>query len=1116
MKFIAKSAFQYYPIGIDEVKITATSTAPTTQASAITYSGTTCSGMTVNWTKGNGADRIVVAYPNSTITNPVSGTAYTANSAYGSGTGLGAGFVVYNGTGNSVTVSGLSASTTYYFAVFEFNATNCYMTPGVSSNQATIACGGCPTTNSSAFSFSNINCNGMTVSWTNGNGADRIVVAYPNSTITNPTNGTTYTANTIYGSGTAIGAGSVVYKGTGNSVSVTGLSANTTYYFAIFEFNTTACYLMPGASSNQATIASPTTNSSALTFPGVSCGDIVLSWTNGNGADRIVVAYPNSTITTPAGGTTYTANATYGSGSALGAGFVVYNGTSSTIDVLGLSANTTYYFAVFEYNGTSCYLTPGLSSNQATLANPTTNATALAFPTVNCNNMTLSWTNGNGSDRIVVAYPNSTITTPTTGTVYTANTTYGNGTGLGAGFVVYNGSGSTVTVSGLAATTNYYFAVFEYNGTSCYLTPGTSSNKTTIACAGCPTTNASALNYTGVACSSLTVNWTNGSGTHRIVVAYPNSTITNPTNGTTYTANTTYASGISVGAGYVIYNGTGSTVTVTGLAASTTYYFAVFEYTTTACYLTPGVSSSQATIACAGSPTVAASSLSFSHVGCNSVKLSWTNGNGTNRIVVVYSSSTITTPTTGTIYNNDFNYGNGSALGSGYVVYDSTGNSVVILGLSASTTYWFAVFEYNTTGTAYLTSTYPSSSRATTTCSACPFMSTALTDGCNTSVGCNEGDTEWLLFNTCSYGWNNSANPPSVNYGSTSTGGTHNTAQYTAEPGPTSTLNSATCGCAAGDFIDASAGGIAIPAWSTVLFCADGSYTTDGYLWCPDGYNFSGICSAANPIYVIYGTQDLVYTGNYLNYSSTNPDIRYFNVDFPVSGCDQYYQYDAHQEASGDGAYETYTPSISTNSAAPTNVNTYGQSCSVVNSMLPIQLLSFNAIPDNNVVNLSWQTASEINNKLFTIEKSTDGSSWMLVTTVQGAGNSDHTINYSAIDESPYPNTSYYRLKQTDIDGHSSYSRIATVNFDPLANVLTVIPNPTSNNTTVTFNSIIEGTGTLNIYDIAGRVVDSKQIDLIKGNNSYTFNVSNYNNGLYFISINNSLQLLSSKLIVNH
>jgi hypothetical protein len=95
---------------------------------------------------------------------------------------------------------------------------------------------------------------------------------------------------------------------------------------------------------------------------------------------------------------------------------------------------------------------------------------------------------------------------------------------------------------------------------------------------------------------------------------------------------------------------------------------------------------------------------------------------------------------------------------------------------------------------------------------------------------------------------------------------------------------------------------------------------------------------------------------------------------------------------------------------------------------LPIELISFEAkMNDNKQVDIFWATASEQNNDFFTIERSTDGLNWEIVTTVAGAGNSINRIDYHAYDARPVSGISYYRLKQTDFDGAFEYSYIVSV-----------------------------------------------------------------------------------------
>lgn len=119
---------------VDDVKLIGTLTAPCSPGAAPTINASSitstnfCTSSQISFTAGNGANRIGVISLTNFSNTPVNGTNYAASSTYGSGATLGAGnYVVMNGTGNTVTVTGLSPGTTYYFKVFEYNgvSTNC-------------------------------------------------------------------------------------------------------------------------------------------------------------------------------------------------------------------------------------------------------------------------------------------------------------------------------------------------------------------------------------------------------------------------------------------------------------------------------------------------------------------------------------------------------------------------------------------------------------------------------------------------------------------------------------------------------------------------------------------------------------------------------------------------------------------------------------------------------------------------------------------------------------------------------------------------------------------------------------------------------------------------------
>ena len=97
-------------------------------------------------------------------------------------------------------------------------------------------------------------------------------------------------------------------------------------------------------------------------------------------------------------------------------------------------------------------------------------------------------------------------------------------------------------------------------------------------------------------------------------------------------------------------------------------------------------------------------------------------------------------------------------------------------------------------------------------------------------------------------------------------------------------------------------------------------------------------------------------------------------------------------------------------------------------SVLPIELISFDCDTDDDIVNLKWTTASEINNDYFIIEHSTDGYEWNEIGEVEGAGNSTQVIDYNLTHKSPSDGINYYRLTQYDFDGKSESSNVVTCN----------------------------------------------------------------------------------------
>ena len=111
--------------------------------------------------------------------------------------------------------------------------------------------------------------------------------------------------------------------------------------------------------------------------------------------------------------------------------------------------------------------------------------------------------------------------------------------------------------------------------------------------------------------------------------------------------------------------------------------------------------------------------------------------------------------------------------------------------------------------------------------------------------------------------------------------------------------------------------------------------------------------------------------------------------------------------------------------------------------VLPIELIEFNAIVNEDIVEISWSTASEINNDYFIVEKSQDALEWTITIETKGAGNSVNIVNYFEIDSNPLRGLSYYRLTQVDFNGDQETFNIIPVEHAPNGEgVMNIYPNP--------------------------------------------------------------------------
>lgn len=145
-----------------------------------------------------------------------------------------------------------------------------------------------------------------------------------------------------------------------------------------------------------------------------------------------------------------------------------------------------------------------------------------------------------------------------------------------------------------------------------------------------------------------------------------------------------------------------------------------------------------------------------------------------------------------------------------------------------------------------------------------------------------------------------------------------------------------------------------------------------------------------------------------------------------------------------------------------------------VTAVLPVELVDFSAIKSARGAELSWKTATEINNEGFDIERSTDNERWTSIGYVNGNGNSNTAIQYEFLDNAPAAGTNYYRLKQNDFDGQFEYSRVVALDFNHGKLDVAAYPNPVKDVLYLNLDDNLDNVE-IQIQDVNGKVLWTQQ-----------------------------------------
>ncbi len=178
-------------------------------------------------------------------------------------------------------------------------------------------------------------------------------------------------------------------------------------------------------------------------------------------------------------------------------------------------------------------------------------------------------------------------------------------------------------------------------------------------------------------------------------------------------------------------------------------------------------------------------------------------------------------------------------------------------------------------------------------------------------------------------------------------------------------------------------------------------------------------------------------------------------------------------------------------------------------NLLPVTVLDFTAVNNNNSVSVKWTVNREINFRQYEVERSIDGVSFSQV----GIVSARQLENYSFTDNQlPAAKTLFYRLKMVDADGRSSYSKTATVRLNLFAGGVLIYPNPAVNEITVSISQQILSHASLRITDITGRELYRQSVN--QDQSTIKIKTSSLSTGKYFMLVSTDSDIYYSSFLI--
>lgn len=226
-------------------------------------------------------------------------------------------------------------------------------------------------------------------------------------------------------------------------------------------------------------------------------------------------------------------------------------------------------------------------------------------------------------------------------------------------------------------------------------------------------------------------------------------------------------------------------------------------------------------------------------------------------------------------------------------------------------------------------------------------------------------------------------------------------------------------------------------------------------------------------------------------------------------------------DAPGDGAYMIQGLSLDGGYNYGVYPNAQPECVTVFEGSAPnctptnIELVRFDGIVEAEGNLLYWITASEFESDYFELQRSKDGINWEPIAEITAAGYSNQQINYEYMDKDA-TGMNYYRLNEVDINGKSTISAVVALDRPTDSfEIGGIAPVPTSSITTVSIESKEDLQVALNLYDLSGRVVMQRTVELTAGSNDVQIDLGAFSSGIYMLNLNNSEWQINTKLIRN-